>query len=230
MLLASRVGADERPAGVDEKLWARMVEIDARGGTVADLTADFTQEKHTPLLKKPMVSTGTIRIKGSATLWNTVQPEPTVMRIDEKEVRLLYPKQKVLEVFPVDEKMGSLAASPFPRLALLKQHFTFEQIKAKELLPDADDAKHLALRMRPKDAALRKHIDEVSVVLDAATGLVLRAQTVDGDGDRIVLSFTNMKVNTGLKDADLEMATPPGVTVSRPLEGQGGGGQQGKNR
>lgn len=210
------------PAGVDEKLWNLMVQIDARGADIRDLSADFTQEKHTPLLKKPLVSTGRILIKGSASLWNTVQPEPTIMRIDNKEVRLFYPRQKVVEVYRTDERMGSLAASPFPRLSVIKEHFTFERVPAKSLMPDADESKFLALRMKPTQEELRKHIDEVTVVLEIATGFVQRAQTIDTDGDRMVLSFSKLQINTGLKDSDLELNLPPGVAITHPLEGDGG--------
>jgi outer membrane lipoprotein-sorting protein len=115
--------------------------------------------------------------------------------------------------------MGSMAASPFPRLAMLKKHFTFERLPAKELLPSADESTVLALRMHPLDAELKKHIDEVCVVLKVATGFVKRAQTIDSDGDRMVLTFSNVRINTGLTDRDLEMVVPPGVAVTRPLEG-----------
>jgi outer membrane lipoprotein-sorting protein len=216
-------GALIRPPGIDQKLWERMVQIDARGGRIKDLKADFTQEKFTPLLKKPLISSGRILIKGAAALWTTERPEATVMRIDEKEVKLLYPKQKVLEIYKTDEKLGSLAASPFPRLGILARHFTFERMPARELLKEVDDEAHLALRMHPVDPELRKHVEEVCVLLEAATGFVLRAQTTDSDGDRIVMSFSKIEVNTGLMDRDLEMHVPAGVTVTRPLEGAGGG-------
>lgn len=218
---AEQAAAATRPAGVDEKLWNLMVEIDARGAGINDLSADFTQEKHTPLLKKPLVSSGHILIKGSASLWTTAQPEPTVMRIDNKEIRLLYPKQKVMEIYRTDERMGSLAASPFPRLGVLKEHFTFERVPARGIIPGADESKFLALRMKPAQEELRKHIDEVTVVLGIATGFVQRAQTIDTDGDRVVLTFSNLRINTGLKDKDLEMEVPAGVSVTRPLEGGG---------
>ena len=212
-------GATDRPAGVDEKLWKLLVEIDARSAQVKDLTADFTQEKFTPLLKKPLTSTGTILIKGSASLWHTAQPEPTVMRIDDKELRLLYPRQKVLEVYPTGQKMASLAASPFPRLDVLKQHFTFQQMATKELDAAAKEGETIALRMRPTEPELRKHIDEVQVLLQVATGFVLRATTIDSDGDRVVLSFSNIRVNGGVVDRELELVVPAGVKVTHPLEG-----------
>src|SRR5438128_558721 len=80
------------PAGVYPALWARMLQTDAKAAAIQDLTADFEQKKFTPLLKKPMTSTGTVWAKQSAMLWETRQPEPTVMRVDEREVSIYYPK------------------------------------------------------------------------------------------------------------------------------------------
>jgi outer membrane lipoprotein-sorting protein len=213
-------GPGEAPKGVDPAFWKQLVEIDARGAAVKDLTAKFQQEKFTPLMKKPLVSSGTIRIKGSAALWNTTAPAPTIMRIDPQELRLYYPEQKVVEVYKVDQRMGPLAASPFPRLALIKPHFTFERGDAKALLPaGADASKFVAVKLRPINEEMRKHLDEVTVLLEVATGLVTRAQTVDADGDRVVLSFSDMKVNAGLTDQDVALDVPAGVKVVRPLEG-----------
>jgi outer membrane lipoprotein-sorting protein len=214
---------DAPPQGIDEKLWKEMLAINARGTKLVDLRAEFIQEKFTPLLKKPLVSTGKILIKGSATLWITEKPEPTVLRIDAKEIRLLYPAQKVLEIYKTDEKMESLAASPFPRLEILKQHFSFEKIPVQELSKEADESKHIAFRMKPLHDELRKHIDRVSVLIERATGLVLKAQTIDADGDRLVLSFVNVRANPGLTDADLEMKVPADVKVTHPLEGGSAG-------
>jgi outer membrane lipoprotein-sorting protein len=214
-------GATDRPAGVDEKLWKILVEVDARGAQVKDLKADFTQQKFTPLLKKPLTSTGTILIKGSASLWTTVHPEPTVMRIDDKRLQLLYPRQKVLEVYATDQKMGSLAASPFPRLDVLKKHFSFAQLPTKDLDPTAREGETVALRMQPLEPELRKHIDEVQVLLQVATGFVLKATTIDPDGDRVVLSFSNIRINGGVADRELELVVPQGVKVTHPLEGDG---------
>ena len=131
-----------------------------------------------------------------------------------------YAPARLLQKVGIDQKMGALAASPLPQLDTLKKTFSFEKIPAKKLLPEADEARHLALRMRPTDPEIKKHVEEVTVVLDVASGFVVRAQTIDPDGDRIVLSFTNPKINTGLKDAELELHVPAGVTVTRPLEGK----------
>ena len=89
------------PKGVDAALWARMVAVDTKAGKIIDLTADFEQQKFTQLLKKPMISTGTVHAKGTAMLWDTRTPEPTMMRVDESEVQILYPHQNTVEIYPL---------------------------------------------------------------------------------------------------------------------------------
>jgi outer membrane lipoprotein-sorting protein len=217
MWMGWRAQAAERPAGVDEKLWGQLVEIDARGAKVEDLTAKFEQRKFTPLLKKPLVSSGTLTVKGAAMLWRTEKPEPTIMRIDAKEAQLYYPKQKVVEVYPIGQKLGALAASPLPRLGVLKEHFKIEQVPMKE-----DVAGQMLLKLTPTNAELRQHVEQVVVLLDVNSGLMLRAETTDADGDRTVLTFTESRVNGGVREEDVRLQIPSGVKVVRPLEGTSG--------
>src|SRR6478735_3538617 len=117
VLIVATGGARGEPAPATTRsadLAARLVEIDRRASAITDLTADFAQEKFTPLLRKPLVSKGVIRVRGAAMVWDTRTPEPTRMRIDPQEIRLYYPRQNTVEVFPMDRQLGSLAASPLP--------------------------------------------------------------------------------------------------------------------
>ena len=85
------------------------------------------------------------------------------------------------------------------------------------------------LRLKPGTRLVREWqgaIHEVTVLLEIATGFVQRAQTIDTDGDRMVLSFSKLQTNTGLKDRDLEMEVPAGVSVTRPLEAGGASGDE----
>jgi hypothetical protein len=161
-------------------------------------------------------------------LWDTRQPEPTLMRIDPTEVRLLYPRQKVVEIYPIDQRMASLAASPMPRLDVLTRYFAIQPISDPQALwPDVpQNPSHLALRLRPTDPALREHIQEVCVLLDIPSGFVLRAQTIDADGDRTTLAFSNVRTDAGLSDRELELEIPAGVEVTRPLDALNGGGNR----
>jgi outer membrane lipoprotein-sorting protein len=210
-----------QPGGTDPQLWAEMTAVDANAGGIRDLTADFEQKKFTPLLKKPLVSSGHVTGKGAATLWITQKPEPTRMLVDANGIRIYYPNQKVMEVFPLQGQLGALASSPLPRLDMLMRFFSFERIPAASIDPKADDTKYLALRMTPTDPALREHVDFVRVLLDRTTGFIVIAENTDADGERTMLAFSSVRTDTGVKDDAMQLDVPPGTKVTHPLEGLG---------
>jgi outer membrane lipoprotein-sorting protein len=199
------------------ELWARMQRINARGLQIASLSADFTQEKHTALLRKPLRSSGRVRVEGSTMRWDTQQPQASVLLITQKQVEVYYPAQKTLEVYTLDQRLGELAASPLPRLDVLKKRFSFVQIPVKDMDARADPDKCLALRLLPMDAALREHLQEVRVLLDESAGYMIAAQMTDADGDLTIVHFSHVK--TGAAVGDLRLNPPPGTRVTHPLEG-----------
>ena len=208
------------PAGVDAALWARMTAIDSKAGGIIDLTADFEQQKFTQLLKKPMVSSGTVQAKGTAMLWDTRTPEPTIMRVDESEVRIYYPQQNTVEIYPLAGQLSSLAASPLPRLAALLPHFTFAKGTAKNSGQE-ERADQLVIHLTPIDASLKEHVGSVTVLIDATRGFILAFQLVDSDGERTLIRFSNVKTNANIEDARLNLKLPDNVKSVRPLENLG---------
>jgi outer membrane lipoprotein-sorting protein len=206
----------------DPQLWKEMSVIDAVVGKIKDVSADFEQQKFTPLLKKPLISSGHVLGKTDRTLWTTDKPEPTKMLVDSTSIRIYYPEQMLEEIYPIQGQLGALASSPLPRIAALRRFFSFERIPAKSLDPAADDDKFLAIRMLPIDSALQEHVEEVKVLLDRRTGFIARAENIDADGDRTVLTFSNVKVDTNLPDDSLRLDIPTDAKISRPLDAMGG--------
>ena len=219
------------PNPADAKLAAVLEDVDRRAGRAADLVGRFRQEKHTALLKKPMVSAGRIRMKGAVVRWDTESPEPGVLYSDGREIRMYYPRQSTVEVYPIDQRLADLAASPLPRLAVLRQHFTIEPAP-----PDPqrgtrrDDPEQLEIRLTPSGTYLAEHVEQVRVKLDTAAARVTAVEMLDTDGDRTVIRFTDLKTDTGIKDADLDLVLPAGTKVSRPLDGVQGSDRQGSGK
>ena len=226
MLLAPAPAPATQPAA-DPALDAKLADIDARAAKIQDFTARFEQQKFTALLRKPLLSSGTIRTVGPYVRWDTEKPESTVLYSDGKELRMYYPGRKLLEVYPIDRRMADLVASPIPRLATLKGKFAVESLPPAEAKKDAPDLADLPdllpIRLRPTDAFLKEHVREVRVLMDTKSARMLCVTTVDTDGDRTVIRFLDVKQNTGLKPADVQLAVPADVKVSKPLEGGGAG-------
>lgn len=208
--------------GNEADLRTLLEDIDRRAAQVADLQGRFRQEKYTSLLKKPLVSSGRVRMKDSVVRWDTEEPEPAVLFSDARELRMYYPRQSVVEVYPIDRRLAEMAASPLPRLASLREHFTLDRLPAGEKAGVATAPGELPLRLTPTDEWLKEHVDEVRVVLDVERACVVRVEVLDADGDRTLIRFDDLKLNAGVRDEDLALRLPAGTRVSRPLEGAGG--------
>lgn len=214
-------GADEEPkrdrAPEDPALAKQLEAIDAKVAKIKDFSARFRQEKFTALLKKPLISTGRVRVGGKAIRWDTEKPEPAVLFSDGKDVRMYYPGQRLLEMYAIDQRLGDLAASPLPQLKTLKAHFSIERAEP-DAFPKADRRKSLPLLLIPLDEALREHVEEVRVLLDTEAAHILEIEVLDADGDRNRITFQDVRLDTGIKAADLALTVPKDTTVSRPLE------------
>ena len=212
------LAADEHAdAKIDAALLAELKALDKKLEKVEDLRAAITQRKHVSLLKEPLVSTGSVLVKGERTRWDITKPTPSTTLTSSSEIRIHYPRQKLVEVYRVDERLASAIASPLPRLALLLKHFRIERLPTPK---DADAAKHLAIRLTPLNDEMKKHIARVEVLIDRASAVTRRMELVDVDGDRTVIDFSAIEVSPGLKAKDFELALPPGTRVVHPLEAE----------
>ena len=205
------------PPAEDPALKKQLEAIDARAGKIKDFTADFRQEKFTSLLKKPLVSSGTVRVSGTVIRWDTQKPEPAVLYSDGREVRMYYPDQTLLEIYTIGQRLGALASSPLPRLATLRKHFTLARSDGKSFQPPKD-RQVLPLRLVPIDESLREHVQQIDVLLDVEAAHILELEMVDADGDRTHVNFSAVRLDTGIKPRDLELTVPEDTTVSRPLD------------
>lgn len=208
------------PSGLDAAMWKRMQLIDHAAAQIADLTADFEQQKQTALLKNPMVSTGTVWARGSEMLWNTRAPEPTIMHVDENQITLYYPEQKTAEIYPVSGPLAQLTASPVPRLADLLQHFSFAATSSSDLGADPEPDQE-AFLLTPTDKDISDHVEKVIVLIDTKAGFILAFKMTDSDGETTLLRFSNVKINTHFEDKRLQLQLPADVKTVHPLDNVG---------
>jgi outer membrane lipoprotein-sorting protein len=204
---------------VDEALVAQLAEIDRRAEEIADLTADFVQLKHTAMLKKPLESRGSLRIKGAVMRWDTTSPSATVMIIDQNELKFYSADQRLLEIYSMERGLGQIAASPLPRLAVIREHFTIERYEWPSP-PTPETGEHLAVKLTPREESLGRHVQEVRVLLDLTTGCASAVRILNPDGDELEISFRNIRTNTGMDDEEVTFDPPAGTSISRPLEQQ----------
>lgn len=198
---------------------ARLTQVGARLATVKDLRADFVQRKKTSLLKKPIESKGTLTSRGASVLWQTREPRPIGMLVNEAEVKVYYPEDKLVEVYPLGSGFRDATGGPLPRLEQLRERFDVVELDAKELSDSPDRSHLMAIRLTPKSDELKKHIASVRVLIDDSIPCANRVVVVDPDGDEIELRFSNVRINSDVADTEVDLTFPKGVRVSHPISG-----------
>jgi len=73
-------------------------------------------------------------------------------------------------------------------------------------------------RLRPAVLSVGASAGLIAITL-GAPACVVSVEVDDADGDRTLIRFSDVKLNAGMKDADVALAVPPGTKESRPLEG-----------
>ena len=218
VVLFTHIAPADSPATLPtDSFQSQLAAINAKSLKITDLKADFVQEKHSPLLRKPLVSRGTVFAKGANSLWDTTSPQPTIMASDPHFLRLYFPDRKTVEEYPVRSQLGMLAASPLPSLDAIRQNFTLAPDAGKGLIESQADAPVLAIRMTPSNKELQQYVDHVRVLLDEARGVVLAFEMTDPDGEITVIRFSDIQTDTHMPDSAVHLNLPPGVKTVRPL-------------
>lgn len=212
---AQTTSPQTRPA--DNSLAARLEAVDRRSVAIEDLTATFVQEKRSPLLRDPLVTSGEVRAVQSAMLWSSRGATPTIISIDSTLLRIYYVDQKVVEEYPVEGNLAAMAASPLPRLAALRESFSIEIDDGRGLTDAAVPRESIALRLTPNTDEMAENVDSVRVLLDADRGVVLVFEVTDPDGEVTIMRFADIKTNVGLSAGDLTLKVPADVKIVRPL-------------
>jgi outer membrane lipoprotein-sorting protein len=222
-LQAATSPATQPATATDSALERAIEEIDQKASAIEDLKATFHQSKHTALLKKPMQSTGTVRISADpdhgVMRWDTTGSNLMTTWISATELRIYSPRQSLLEVYPIESGWSQLTASPLPRLKSLREQFDIRPWDWEGAEPSRAD-QQIAFRLMPKHEQIREHVREVRILIDREIGCVLAAEVLYPDEDRLTLRFTDIRINSGIEEDELKLEVPPGTTISRPLEAE----------
>lgn len=196
----------------------KLQDLDAKMAKVVDLRASFEQRKKTALLKKPIVSSGTLSCKGESVLWRTQKPRESQLLVTPDKVTVHYPADKLAEVYPVGARFRDAAGGPLPRLPKLREKFEMremsrDEMKAIGVEPAAD---RLCVVLTPKSDDLKKYVAKVRVVLDTKVPCADRVVVSDPEGDETEIRFSSVTINVNMTDAELELNLPEGTKLSTP--------------
>ena len=175
--------------------WAETwdgIRIAAEG--VNAISADFVQEKHLPILAKPLVSTGRLYYRRPDALrWEYTSPLQSVLLMHNGETRRFVQSDQGL----VEDAGVRMQAMQFvmPEISgWLEGRFEDNP------LFDASLQKAGKIRLAPKDAGMARFIQRIELTLSDRPGAIDEVVIVEGENAFTRMIFSNTTINPVLAD------------------------------
>ena len=202
----------------DTDLTKALSDIDSKSSTINTLHASFRQVKHSDILRRPLVSSGSVRMSRDRVRWDTRAPGASVLVASKNDVRIYYPDLSVLEVYTLGDQLSQLAGSPVFRLARIQRFFKIES----DLRASARGLMQLELTPRTDD--LKKHLKSIRLGVHEETGIVREVVMFNADDEKTEMFFDDVRTNAPIAAGELEIVVPEGVRVVHPLGDDGSSG------
>ena len=173
--------------------------------------ADFQDERVLRLMKKPVVSSGTIWFQPANKFRREVKGNsPSVTVSDGRQLWIYYPNFKSAERYPLGK--GSPLDST---VAAINSALNLENVENTFNITATKSDKGYELALLPRTAAMKRVFQKLDLLINDN----LRVERTDmllPNGDRIITSYSN-QTRAPVPPSTFEFKPPPGTEVTTPL-------------
>lgn len=173
--------------------------------------ADFQEARVIGLMKKPIVSSGTVWFQPPNKFRREVKGNlPSVTVSDGRDLWIYYPNFKSAERYPLG-KGSPLDAT----VAAINSALNLENIETSFKITATKTDNRYELALLPRNAAMKRVFQK----LDLGINNEFRVERTDmllPNGDRIVTTYSSQK-RAPLSPSTFEYKPPPGTEVTTPL-------------
>jgi outer membrane lipoprotein-sorting protein len=187
--------------------------IDEQQQKIQTLTGTFSQQKESSLAKAPLFSSGVVKFKRPDKVhFIYTKPEEMEIALEGKTIWIYYPIRSQAEKysFAGDKRMTQFLE---PVTGIFQK--TFSQVRETYSISylGTESGRLYRFRLQPKEEKIRKFLARVDLWIDKASGAILRFEMIEAGKDRLLLEFSDLRINLPLKDEDLAIRIPPSVRV-----------------
>jgi outer membrane lipoprotein carrier protein len=176
---------------------------------VEDFTADLIQEKRISFLRKEIISHGMIEFKRpDKVLIELFDPDPSLMIVDGNSLWLYFKRERVAQRYHVGN-------NPMLKryLTILDNPFKGEWGKLTSIRKEDDLA---VLEVIPGE--VESIFSKITLWVSTQNWLVKKLALYEKSGDLTILSYENIRVNTGIPDSHFKIDLPADVEILQPAQ------------
>lgn len=197
LLVCAFAGTCPRILSAEDSLIAQIIEKQRR---IRTISADFTQEKHSAMLIRPLVSEGHFRFRApDKVAW--IYTGEIQMVSDGMNLTIFYPELGEAEVIPVKNSLIRLPLSF--NLEEFRKHFT--------LIASEEEGIYKVVLTPVGDATVFSEM----VIRLTREGAPSSAEILEKIGDRSIIRFRNQQINKKLPDGYFTIDLPAGTVIRR---------------
>ena len=202
LLVASCLAVDARPRGADlfDELYARGR---TQNGALRTFTASFTETTHAALLTRPLVASGTVSVqRPDRVALRYTDPDERTIVIDGGRMTVAWPARGIRQTKDVGASQRRVQkyfvdSSPDE----LRAHFAIDTRRG------AGGAGYV-VSMVPKRKQIREGLARLELAIDPATLLMEAMELHFPNGDRKVMTFTDVRPNVPLHPDAFRVSAP----------------------
>jgi outer membrane lipoprotein carrier protein len=173
--------------------------------------ADFHEERLIRLMKKPVVSSGTVWFQPPNKFRREVKGNSPSMTVsDGRELWIYYPNFNSAERYPLG-KGSPLDAT----VAAINSALNLENIESSFNISATKGENGYELQLLPRVAAMKRVFQKLDLRIDDKFR-VERTDMLLPNGDRIVTTYSN-QTRAPIPSSTFEFKPPPGTEVTTPL-------------
>jgi outer membrane lipoprotein-sorting protein len=207
-ILCSFALSADSPQAAQEALLAKLREQRAQ---FPAMTADFTEDRVTRLLNKPIRSSGTMAFQAPNKFRRELKgTSPSLTVCNGEELWIYYPNFKEAEHYTLGQKQffdDSLAA--------LTAGLNFQDVERFFRVSPSRDGDGHRILLTPKSTGLRRLLTSLTVHLNGE-GIVEKTEALLPKGDRVTTTYKNVRFAKKV-DAGFDFKPPADANVSSPL-------------
>jgi len=206
--LAANATAQQLSASDEKALLARLREQRAQFPAI---TADFTEERATHLLNKPIRGSGTIAFHTPGKFRRELKgTSPSLTVCNGTELWIYYANFNEAEHYTLGRKQffdDSLAA--------LTAGLNFQDVDKFFRVAPTREGTGWRILLTPKSSGLRRILTSLTVSINA-DAIIEKTEATLPKGDRITTTYRNVRALKTV-DTKFDFTPPPGAHVSTPL-------------
>jgi outer membrane lipoprotein-sorting protein len=197
-----------------------LARMDRSAETFQGMTANLTQLQHTAIINEDERDSAAVRMKkekgGLRGFVEFAEPNRRLIGFQNRQLQVYYPKTNTVDIYDLGKHGAEL--DQFLLLGFgtsgkdLEKNYNMRVTGSENL----NGKPVTRMDLVPKTANAKEYLKKLELWIPTSASYPIQEKIHKNDQDYILIQYSDIKLNPGLTDKDLELSLPAGVSKVYP--------------